>query len=98
MPRPRRDAHLYELAKRGAQTRLADIAQETKYLMALFSDLRDSFDEDELPLSFIMARDAGRLNATAGRSRRRRLSASQRNAVGIRMKKYWSARRKGTKA
>jgi hypothetical protein len=97
MPRPRRDAHLYELAKRGAQTRLADIAQETKYLLALFPDLRDSFDEDELPLSFIMARDAGLLNATAG-TRRQRLSPSERHAIGSRIKKYWSARRKGTKA
>jgi hypothetical protein len=78
MPRRRKDAHLFELAKRGAEVRLRELVQEAKNLTGLFPHLRDSFDKDELPLSFIMARDAGRVTRTNTGRRRRRMSAAAR--------------------
>jgi hypothetical protein len=95
MPRRKKNAHLYELAKRGAEFRLRELVQETKYLIDLFPHLRDAFDRDELPLSFILAKGAGRLTKTsAGRvRRRRRMSAAARRVVSLRMKKYWARRK-----
>jgi hypothetical protein len=61
IPRRRQDAHLFELAKRGAEVRFRELVQEAKNLIGLFPHLRDSFDKDELPLSFILAKGAGRL-------------------------------------
>jgi hypothetical protein len=97
MPRRKANAHLFELAKRGAEVRLRELVSEAKNLVRLFPHLRDSFDKDELPVSFIIARSAGRLTRTgAGErpQRRRRMSAAARKAVSARMKKYWAARRK----
>jgi hypothetical protein len=96
MPRPKKDAHIYELAKRGAEARLRDLVQETKYLIDLFPHLRDSYDKDELPLKFIMAEGSGAATKTAAAERpRRRLSAAARKAISQRMKGYWARRRKG---
>jgi hypothetical protein len=86
-------SHILDLAKRGAEARLQDLAMEAKLLIELFPHLKDSFDRDELPISFIVKRDSERL--TKGRAgRRRRLSAAARKAVSQRMKKYWADRRK----
>ena len=91
--------HILELARRGAEIQLRDLIQEIRYLIDLFPHLRDSFDEDELPLRFIRARDADRASkAGAERPRRRRMSAAARKAVSQRMKKHWAARRKTAKA
>jgi hypothetical protein len=76
MPRPTRNAHLYELAKRGAEVRLRELIQEAKNVIDLFPHLRDAYDRDELPVSFIIRRDAGRAarkNASR-RPRRRKMS------------------------
>ena len=92
--------HLLELAKRGAEVQLRDLVQEINYLIELFPHLRDSFDEGELPLRFIMARDAGlssKPSIERPRQRRRTMSEVARKAGGDRMKKQWSARRKATK-
>jgi hypothetical protein len=79
MPRRIDDAHLFELAKRGAKARLGELVQEAKYLIDLFPHLRDSFDKDELPMSFIMARSAGRVTRTSAAERpRRRMSARKK--------------------
>jgi hypothetical protein len=89
--------HILELAKRGAEVQLRDLVQEIKYLIELFPHLRDSFDDDELPLRFIMARDAARTsNATTSSPRRsgRTTSAAARKGIGERSKRAWSARRK----
>jgi hypothetical protein len=101
MPRRKQTVHLYELAKRGAEVRLRELVQEAKNVIDLFPNLRDSYDRDELPLSFIVRRDAGPLakaSATRGPRRRRRMSAAARKAVSERMKKVWAARRKAKKA
>ena len=92
MPRRTQDAHLYELAKRGAEVRLRELVQEARNVIDLFPHLRDSYDNDELPLSFIIRRDAGPVTrATAKRPRR--MSAAARKAVSVRMKRYWAKRR-----
>jgi hypothetical protein len=94
----RHSSHILELAKRGAQARLQDLVQEAKLLLQLFPDVRDSFDKDELPLSFIIAKGSGRLTKRNIVRGKRRLSAEQRQAISERMKKYWTAKRKGQKA
>jgi hypothetical protein len=97
MPRPKQNAHLYELAKRGAEVRLRELVNEAKHLIGLFPHLRDSFDKEELPLKFIMAEGSGAATKTSGR-RTRQMSAAARKAVSLRMKKMWAARRKAKKA
>jgi hypothetical protein len=97
MPRRKQNPHFYELAKRGAEVQFRELVQESKYLIELFPHLRDSYDPDELPVSFILAkgaRRARRASKTEPRRRRRRMSAAARKAVSVRMKKYWAARRK----
>jgi hypothetical protein len=92
-------SHVLELARRGAEARFRELAQEAKYLIELFPHLRDSFDKDELPLAFIIAKGSGRLTkASAARPRQRRMSAAARKAVSARMKKYWAARRTAKKS
>jgi hypothetical protein len=83
---------LKSLARRGAA--------EAKKLLKVFPDLSDAFDADELPVSFLLRRGARRANlvaTTRATRRRRKMTASQRKAVGERMRKYWAERRK-TKA
>jgi hypothetical protein len=94
---PKHPSHILELAKRGAEARLRELTQEAKHLIGLFPHLRDSFDKDELPLKFIMAKGSGAATKTSGR-RTRRMSAAARKAVSVRMKKMWAARRKAKKA
>jgi len=92
---PRHSSQILELAKRGAAARLQDLKHEAEMLIELFPHLRDSFDKDELPISFIVARGSGRLTRRDGvRRKRKRMSAAARRAVSLRMKKYWAARRK----
>ena len=52
-------SQVYSLAKRGAETQLREVLHEARLLIELFPHLRDSFDKDELPLKFIMAKESG---------------------------------------
>jgi hypothetical protein len=79
-------------ARRGAEARFRELAEEAKHLLKVFPDLSASFDEDELPLNFILRKGAGK-SATRVRRRRRKMTAAQRKAVSARMKKYWASRR-----
>jgi hypothetical protein len=88
---------LRSYARRGAEARLRELAEETKQLLKVFPDLGASFDEDELPLNFILRRGARKAATTGFRRRGRKMSAAQRKAVGVRMKKYWAERRKAAK-
>jgi hypothetical protein len=93
MPRPKRDAHLLYLARHGAEVRLRELAQEVKTLVGLFPDLRDSFDADEMPVPFIIAKGAGRVKraTVAERPRpRRQMSAAARKRASQRMKRRWT--------
>jgi len=89
-------SHILELAKRGAALRLRELANELDILLSAFPDLHDAFDADELPVSFIMRRDARRARAKAI-TRQRPMSAAGRRAISRRMKKYWAERRTGHK-
>ena len=85
---------LKSYARRGAQVRLRELADEAKQLLKVFPDLSASFDEDELPVNFILRKGARKqTTATSVPRRRRRMTAAQRKAVSARMKKYWAARR-----
>jgi hypothetical protein len=88
MSQRRHNAHLYELAKHGAEIQLRELVQEVKNLVGLFPHLRDSFDPDELPLSFIIAKGAGRVTRSGAErpGRRRRMSAAARKATGGRIR------------
>jgi len=55
-----------------------------------------AFDADELPVSFIVRRDARRAGASAA-TRQKPMSAAAKRAVSQRMKKYWAERRAGHK-
>jgi hypothetical protein len=93
VPSRKQNTHLFQLAKRGAEARLEDLVHEAKLLMNLFPHLRDSFDKEELPLSFIMAKASGR----EARRPARKMSAAARRAISARMKKYWAKRRRTKK-
>ena len=60
-------SHMLELARRGAALRLRELANELFALLSAFPDLHDAFDADELPVSFIVRRDARRARAKAVR-------------------------------
>jgi len=94
VPSRKQNTHLFQLAKRGAEARLDDLVHEAKLLVNLFPHLRDSFDKDELPMSFIIARASGRLKP---RRTVRKMSAAARKALSARMKKYWAKRRSARK-
>ena len=92
---PKHSSHLLELAKRGAEARFRELLDELKSLTSAFPHLRDSFDRDELPLDFILREGHDTETAAATQARpQRRMSAVQRKAVSVRMRKYWAARRK----
>ena len=61
---------ILELAKREAEARFQDLLHEAKLLVELFPHLRDSFDPDELPVSFIVAKGSGRLKKKKAPRRR----------------------------
>jgi hypothetical protein len=91
-PMAKHSSHILELAKKGAEARFRELADEASLLINSFPHLRDAFNKDQLPISFILRRDADRRKAKAGR--RRKMSAAARKAVSERMTKYWAARRR----
>lgn len=92
----RHSPHILELARKGAESRFRELMQEVSLLLHTFPDLHDSFDPDELPIKFLVARGAGQPREPSSRRRHRRLSPAARRAVSERMKKYWAARRAST--
>lgn len=52
---------ILEVARHGAKARLRDLLHEVKLLLLAFPNLRDAFDKDELPITFIVAKGSGRL-------------------------------------
>jgi hypothetical protein len=89
---------LKSYARRGAEARLRELAEEAKQLLNVFPDLSASYDEDELRVKFILRKGARKTAASDSpvRRRRRKMTAAQRKAIGERMKRYWAARRKQT--
>ena len=79
---------LKELARRGAEARLAELRAEIAEIERAFPGLSGNGRAREL----IKVEEM-----TSGRQRRRKrkpMTAAQKKAVGERMKKYWAARRK----
>jgi len=83
---------LKDLARRGAIARLAELAAESAAILKAFPELRRAGSKG------IAYTDDGTtiLPGRSSRSRRGRrpMSAAQRKAVSVRMRKYWAARRK----
>jgi hypothetical protein len=52
---------ILEVARREAKARLRDLLHEVRLLLLAFPHLRDAFDQDELPITFIVAKGSGRL-------------------------------------
>ena len=78
------------LALRGARLRLTEIDAERKALLSAFPSLRPAAGTREVPL-----RRSGTPGqpALATTRRRPKLTAAQKKAVGVRMKKYWAERK-----
>lgn len=91
-PHPR----ILELARRGAELRLEEIVNEIKLLLDLFPDLKDTYDPDELPVSYIMRTDANREAGGAVNSPRLRARAGA-PAVRRQRKRGRADRGDGTK-
>ncbi len=94
---PKHSSHVLDLAKRGAAIRLGELADEAKLLLGLFPHLRDSFDRDEMPISFLIAQGSGQMTEgdVVERRRKRKVSAAARKAMSEAQKKRWAAQRAG---
>ncbi len=86
--------HILDLAKRGAALRLQELKNEAELLLELFPDLRDAFDPDELPVSFLVKRDAQRTGSSAVPLQTPRTGARSKSAHR-RVKPQWAKRRAG---
>jgi hypothetical protein len=96
VPKRTKNTHLYELAKRGAEVQLRELLHEAKLLIGLFPHLRDSVDQDELPLNFIMAKGSGAVTKKT-RRRRHRMSAEARARISAAQKARWAKQKAGGK-
>ena len=56
---------ILELPRRAAEARRA-LLHEVRLLLQAFPHLRDAFDKNELPISFIVAKGSGRLTRRKG--------------------------------
>ena len=80
-------------ARVGAQARLAELQHEMDAIFRAFPDLRVVGRGRRGKAAASAASDDG-AGVARGRRRRKPMTAAQRKAVGLRMKKYWAARRK----
>ena len=79
---------LKEYARKGAEARVAQLNEELTAIYRAFPDLRPERT----------GRSMNNGQARSGvRRKRRKMSAVQRKAVAVRMKKYWAERRKAKK-
>jgi len=85
-------SHILELARKGAQHRLAELQAEMAALRRNFPDLAER-------AGAALGTAVGKTEAEVKRTirRGRTMSAAARKAVSARMKKYWAARRVGRK-
>jgi hypothetical protein len=84
---------LREWAVKGAEHRLAEIADEARTIFQAFPELRSQGRGFALGTP---GRKGAKASAgeAAPKRRRSRMSAAARKAVSARMKKYWAERRK----
>ena len=69
MAKTKRPAKLLKLTEAEARLQLQQLAQEARLLIDRFPKLHDSFDNDELPVNFIIARGSGALKKRGSRKR-----------------------------
>ena len=72
-----REQDMKTVTKRGAAARIREIAHELGGLLKSFPDLEDSFDADELPISFRL-KTAGQRTERKALRRRAKSAAAQR--------------------
>jgi hypothetical protein len=83
-------------ARLGAAHRLTQIKQELSEILRQFPDLeapRRSPGSPLPPNELATRGDDGNVTGVPRRRRRWKMSAAQKNAVSLRMKKYWAARK-----
>ena len=80
-------------AVKGAEQRLAEIADEARAIFQTFPELRKQGRGLDLGTTGRKSADASGEDA-APKRRRSRMSPAARKAVSARMKKYWAERRK----
>src|SRR4030095_10271731 len=92
---PKYSSSILDRAKRGAMVRWNELQTEIADLVRAFPDLRNA----QTPSA--IGRENGHTETLAatdgqprGETRSRRMSPAARQAVSLRMKKYWAARRK----
>ena len=83
---------LQHYARRGAEARLCELAEEARSILATFPDLHRGHMPFEKHGGRGASRGRNRVEANT-RPNRPKMSAAQRKAVGERMKKYWAARK-----
>ena len=83
------------LARRGAEVRIKELHAEVDALLSMFPDLRsERTGSTQGRKTSAVAHGRTASPAPSGRRRRTPMTAAQRRAVGVRMKKYWAARRR----
>lgn len=91
-------SHVLEMARKGAEHRLAELKAEITSLVESFPHLAGRKGNQVSRGGAGLARAA---NATfglaSGRKKRSQMSAAARKAVSARMKKYWAAKRASKK-
>jgi len=75
---------LKEYARRGAEARVAELTSELATIYRAFPGLRRG----------AVSAAAATTTVRTARRRRKPMSAAQKRAVSVRMKKYWASRRK----
>jgi hypothetical protein len=89
---------LKDLAKRGAAARLAELQAEAAALLKAFPSLKGNIDSGFTRRgAFVANTDDGTTVLPGNRRKRKPMTAAQKRAVGIRMKKYWAERRRESK-
>jgi hypothetical protein len=93
---PRHSSHIVELAKKGAEHRLAELELEIATLIRNFPHLRASHRRRRTPRIDVSSEPAALIDRP--RRNRKPMSAAARKAVSLRMRRYWAGRRKAKNA
>jgi hypothetical protein len=78
---------LKDLARRGAVARLAELKTEEDAILRAFPELRQGVSYTDDGTTMLPGK-------RPQRRKRKPMSAAQKRAVGLRMKRYWAQRRK----
>ena len=81
-------------ARRGAEVRISELTQELESIYSAFPDLRTGGRGRRGRRAAAATASPGGAAPVARKRRRRGMSAAQKRAVSLRMKKYWAERRK----